>query len=177
MSAAYLLCSSRAFCKRGSLGPLLCPCSFEKGAERQNMLWGLWACFTWAYACPYSELRSCVKVEVVPNRHYDFCGRKAPRKKEEGWLVRTERAPPQHASTEGRTLTGLQCDATDHWATVLVALLPSSWANHPRPLPILLWLQLHFPLISCGDRHFNWHEETVYCRERVCAVYSTKEVN
>ena len=29
------------------------------------MLRGLWACFTWAYACPYSELRSCVKVEVA----------------------------------------------------------------------------------------------------------------
>ena len=34
-----------------SLGPELCTCFLVSGAELQNMVWGLWACFTWTVNC------------------------------------------------------------------------------------------------------------------------------
>lgn len=47
--------------------------------------------------------------------------------------------------------------------------------NHPRPLPLLLWLQLHFPLIIYGDRHFNWHEETGCIAEKGGVPYTARK--
>merc|ERR1711872_1068030 len=34
--------------QRCSIWPLLCPFSLMKRAGLQNMLWGMWACLTWA---------------------------------------------------------------------------------------------------------------------------------